>query len=207
MLCRIDDRALQAVPQTGPLILITNHTHIVEIPIIYARLQPRRVHGYIASFRYKNPFLAWLLETCETIPLDRGEADISAIRRGLDLLKQNRILIIMPEGTRNYNGVLQNAHPGVITLAMRSGAPIQAIATTGAEHFSDHIQKFKRCPFRFAAGPVFRLNPHGEKVTGDVRQAMLMEAMAQIAALLPEEQQGIYAPYVKNSPHYLEFVE
>ncbi len=206
MLCRIDDQALHAIPQVGPLILITNHTHLVEIPIIYDRLQPRRVHGFVASFRWENPILAWLLDTCETIPLQRGQADISAIRRGLELLKQNRILIIMPEGTRNYNGILQEAHPGIITLAMHSGAPIQAFATTGAENFSDHIKNLRRCPFHFAIGSSFKLNPHGEIVTGEVRKAMLMEVMAQIAALLPEGKQGIYSPYVKSRLRYLDFL-
>lgn len=79
LLCQIDDQALQTVPPTGPLILVTNHTHLVEIPIIYTRLQPRRVHGYIASFRWQNPLLAWLLDTCETIPLQRAEADRKSV--------------------------------------------------------------------------------------------------------------------------------
>lgn len=207
LLCRIDDKALQAVPPHGPLILVTNHTHLVEIPIIYTRLQPRRVHGYIASFRWQNPLLAWLLDTCETIPLQRGEADISAIRRGLNLLKQNRTLIIMPEGTRNYTGVLQEAHPGVVTLALHSGAPIQAFATTGAENFSQHLKSLHRCPFSFAVGPVFHLKNNGEKVTSQVRQAMLLEIMAQIAALLPASQRGIYAQFVQQPTRYLEFQE
>ncbi len=207
LLCRIDDNALQAVPQAGPLILVTNHTHLVEIPIIYTHLQPRRVHGYIASFRWQNPILAWLLDTCETIPLQRGEADIAGIRRGLSLLQQKRILIIMPEGTRNKTGVLQAAHPGVVTLALHSGAPIQAIATTGAENFSQHLKSLHRCPFSFAVGPVFHLNTNGEKVTSQVRQAMLVEIMTQIAALLPEPQRGVYAQYANKPPHYLEFLK
>ncbi len=204
LLCQIDDQALQTVPPTGPLILVTNHTHLVEIPIIYTRLQPRRVHGYIASFRWQNPLLAWLLDTCETIPLQRAEADVASIRRGLQLLQQNRILIIMPEGTRNYTGVLQAAHPGVVTLALHSGAPIQAFATTGAENFSQNLKSWQRCPFSFSAGPVFHLNSHGEKVTRAVRQAMLIEIMAQIAVLLPPSQRGVYAQAATKLPRYVE---
>ncbi|MFO7624311.1 MAG: lysophospholipid acyltransferase family protein [Anaerolineales bacterium] len=207
LLCRIDDKALRAVPPAGPLILVSNHTHLIEIPIIYTRLQPRRVHGYIASHRWQNPLLAWLLDTCETIPLQRGEADISAIRRGLQLLQQKRTLIIMPEGTRNYTGVLQAAHPGVVTLALHSGALIQAIATTGSENFSQHLKNLHRCPFTFAVGPVFHLKNNGEKVTSQVRQAMLMEIMAQIAVLLPESQRGVYAQSVHQTPRYVEFLE
>jgi hypothetical protein len=44
MICRIDDSQLEGVPMTGPLIIVTNQVNILEIPIIYTRLQPRELH-------------------------------------------------------------------------------------------------------------------------------------------------------------------
>ena len=35
LICRIDDTQLARVPQQGPLIVVTNHVNILEIPIIY----------------------------------------------------------------------------------------------------------------------------------------------------------------------------
>ena len=49
LICRIDDAELEKVPTHGPLIIYTNHVNILEIPIIYTHLQPRRVHGMAAG--------------------------------------------------------------------------------------------------------------------------------------------------------------
>ena len=82
LLCRIDDTQLARVPERGPLIIVFNHVNMLEVPVLYTRLQPRPVTGLVHSVRWNNPVLRWLLETCEIIPLRRGEADIVALHRG-----------------------------------------------------------------------------------------------------------------------------
>lgn len=68
LICRIDDAQLAQVPQHGPLIIVTNHTNILEVPIIYTHLMPRRVHGLVLAERWKNPILRWILDSTENIP-------------------------------------------------------------------------------------------------------------------------------------------
>ena len=52
---RIHDEALSSVPQHGPLIIVTNHINILEIPVIYAHLQPRQVHGLVLGRTLEEP--------------------------------------------------------------------------------------------------------------------------------------------------------
>jgi hypothetical protein len=42
LICRIDDAEFASIPGQGPLIIYTNHVNILEIPILYTRLRPRR---------------------------------------------------------------------------------------------------------------------------------------------------------------------
>jgi 1-acyl-sn-glycerol-3-phosphate acyltransferase len=115
---RVHAEQLTCVPAHGPLIIVMNHINILEIPLIYTRLQPRPVHGLVLADHWKNPVVAWGLNACGSIPLQRGGGNLASIKKALDSLRAGEILIIMPEGTRSGNGQLQYAHPGVVLLGL-----------------------------------------------------------------------------------------
>jgi 1-acyl-sn-glycerol-3-phosphate acyltransferase len=205
LLCRIDDAQLAQVPGQGPLIIVTNHVNILEIPIIYTRLQPRPVTGFVSAHRWASRWSRWLLDACEIIPLRRGEADVAAIRRGLEMLKAGYIVIISPEGTRSEHGRLQKAHPGVVLLALHSGAPLLPVVYYGSEHYKDNLRRLRRTDFHIAVGKPFYLNAGGVKVTRQVRRQMIDEIMVQVSALLPPAYRGIYSDLNAATEMYLTF--
>ena len=137
-ICRVDDAQLEKVPDKGPLILIANHVHIMELPLLYTHLQPRPITGLVAARRWDKFWTRWLVEQSGSIPLRRGTADVSAIRQGMAALEAERILAISPEGTRGGNGALQKGRSGVVLLALQSGAPIIPVVHYGSEDY-------KRC--------------------------------------------------------------
>jgi 1-acyl-sn-glycerol-3-phosphate acyltransferase len=206
LICRIDDVELDQVPRQGPLIIYTNHVNILEIPIIYTQLQPRRVHGMLLAERWKLPVLNWALDVTETIPLQRGVADIDAIRTGLQALEKGEIIIIAPEGTRSHDGILQPAHPGVVLLALHSGAPLLPVVSFGAEKYTENLSRLKRTDFHLRVGKIFHLEAGGEKVTRQVREKMMLEMMWQMASLLPAQYRGGYGEGSGASTRYIEFV-
>ena len=203
LICRIDDAELGQVPRQGPLIIYTNHVNILEIPIIYTHLQPRHVHGMVLAERWNIPVLRWMLDVTETIPIHRGEADILAIRKGLDVLAKGEMIIIAPEGTRSYDGQLGYAHPGVVLLALHSHAPLIPVAFYGAEGYKGNLRRLKRTDFHTRVGKPFRLRDLGEKVTRPIRELMMEEMMVQLASLLPAEYRGRYAELSGASRRYL----
>lgn len=205
LLCRIDDAQLAQVPGQGPLIIVTNHVNILEIPIIYTRLQPRPVTGFVSAHRWDSRWSRWLLDACEIIPLRRGEADVAAVRRGLEMLKAGHIVIISPEGTRSEHGRLQKAHPGVVLLALHSGAPLLPVVYYGSEHYKDNLRRLRRTDFHIAVGKPFYLNAGGVKVTRQVRRHMIDEIMVQMSALLPPAYRGIYSDLNAATEMYLTF--
>lgn len=205
LICRIDAAQLEQVPGSGSLIIYTNHVNILEIPIIYTRLQPRKVHGMLLAERWKVPVLRWMLEVTQTIPLHRGEADIDAIHMGLEVLARGETIIISPEGTRSHDGRLQPAHPGVVLLALHSRAPLLPVAYFGSENWRENLSRFKRTDFHLRVGKLFHLEDRGEKVTRPVRQRMMDEMMFQLAQLLPLEYRGAYADTAAASQGYLVF--
>jgi 1-acyl-sn-glycerol-3-phosphate acyltransferase len=205
-LCRIDDTPLRKVPPRGPLILIINHINLVEVPVLYTRLQPRPITGFVAAYRWKSAFFRWLLNAVDAIPLHRGTADMSAMREALERLKRGAILVIAPEGTRSEHGRLQSAHAGSVLLALHSGAPIQPVVCYGNERFSDNLHHLRRTELHLAVGECFYLNAGSGRVSQDVRQEMLDEMMYKLAALLPAEYRGEYADLERASENHIRSI-
>lgn len=191
-LCRIDDSELHKVPSHGPLIVITNHINMVEAPVLYTRLQPRPITGFVAAYRWESLFLRWLLTAMDAIPLRRGIADMTAIREALTRLEQGAILVVAPEGTRSEHGRLQRGHAGSVLLALHSGSPIQPIVCYGNELFSKNLRRLRRTEVHLAVGEPFCLNAT-ERVSQDVRQEIADAMMYKLAALLPPKYRGVYA--------------
>jgi 1-acyl-sn-glycerol-3-phosphate acyltransferase len=98
---------------------------------VYTHLQPRPITGFAKIETWDNPAMGRLFDLWQAIPLQRGRADIEALRRGLEALAEGKILAVAPEGTRSGHGQLQPAHAGVVMLALHSGAPLLPLAFYG----------------------------------------------------------------------------
>lgn len=205
LLCRIDKRDFDKIPARGPLILATNHIGSLEVPLLFVHLQPRKMIGLAKIETWDRKFMGWLFDLWDAIPVRRGEADLEAVRRCLDVLKAGDMLAIAPEGTRSYHGRLLRAQPGVVMIALRAGVPILPIAHWGGENFKANLKKLKRTDFHVRVGRPFTLDARGGKVTGELRQEMADEIMGQIAALMPGEYHGEYAGKA-GKDQYLEWV-
>jgi 1-acyl-sn-glycerol-3-phosphate acyltransferase len=190
--CRVDDAQMTKVPATGPLILVTNHVNFLEIPVLHSRLRPRRVVGLAKAEAWDNPVLAWLFNLWGAIPVKRGEPDLAALRSCLDFLRNGGILVVAPEGTRSRHGRLQRGHSGIVTLALRSGAPILPLAFYGGEALKRNARRLRRTPFHIVVGEPFHLSVEG-RVTQTARQDLTDQIMYKLAALLPPAYRGEYA--------------
>ncbi len=205
-LCRFDATPLRKVPLRGPLILIINHINLVEVPVLYTRLQPRPITGFVAAYRWKSAFFRWLLNAVDAIPLHRGKVDMSAMREALDRLNRGAILAVAPEGTRSEHGRLQQAHAGSILLALHSGAPIQPVVCYGNERFTTNLRHLRRTELHLAVGEPFYLNAGTSRVSQDVRQKMLDETMYKLAAILPPKYRGVYTDLERASEKYIRSI-
>jgi 1-acyl-sn-glycerol-3-phosphate acyltransferase len=205
LLCKIESDQLQQVPLKGPLILVCNHINFLDAPVAYTHLLPRPLTGFAKAETWDSPFLGPLFSLWGAIPLQRGEADFSAMHKALEALEQGRIVAMAPEGTRSGNGRLRRGHPGIVTLALRSGAPLLPLVYFGGEAFQTNVRRLRRTDFHFCVGRPFSLDMQGGKVTRLVRQHIADEIMYQLAALLPEAYRGEYADLEAATQRYLRF--
>lgn len=205
LFCRIDDAQFERIPTSGPLILVANHINFLEVPLMYTHLQPRPIAGFSKIENWENPFLKYIFNLWGAIPLQRGEADIDALKQALAALAAGKILAIAPEGTRSGNGLLQRGRPGVVPLALRSGAPLLPIVYYGGENFRRNVVRMRRTDFHISVGQPFYVKTNGVKVSRQVRQQIVDEIMYQIAALLPQAYRGCYSNLGAASETFLYF--
>jgi 1-acyl-sn-glycerol-3-phosphate acyltransferase len=204
VLCRIDKTELEKIPSRGPLIAYFNHIGQIEVPLIFTQLMPRPVTGFAKVETWDNWFLSFIFDLWGAIPIQRGAADMAAMRKGFEALEENFILGIAPEGTRSRSHSLIRAQPGIVPLALHSGAPLIPVAHWGGEDFLPNLKRFKRTDFRIRVGESFRLDPGGERVTKTVRQQMADEMMYRLAALMPERYRGEYSELSRATSDYLK---
>ncbi len=199
VLCEVDDGELVKIPQRGPLILVSNHINFLEVPLLFTHLQPRPITGFAKAESWDSRWMGALFNLWGGIPLRRGEADMTAVRKGLAALEQGKILGISPEGTRSGDGCLQRGHPGIVTLALRAGGllgrpvPILPVAFWGNERLYANLGRLRRTPFHIRVGNPFTLGWGKQRVSRETRQDIVDEIMLQLAGLLPDENRGYYA--------------
>jgi 1-acyl-sn-glycerol-3-phosphate acyltransferase len=199
---RLDAQGMENIPAAGPLIIITNHTGQVEVPVMATLLQPRKITGWGKAEAFDNPFLRWVFSAWRIIPVHRGEADMTALRSALRMLQEGYIFGVAPEGTRNKTGILRRGLPGAAILALKSGAPMIPAVHWGGEVFLKNLKQFKRTDFHIRVGEPFHIKVEG-KVTGEIRQQIADEMMYRIAKMLPAEYRGEYSDLSKATETFL----
>jgi 1-acyl-sn-glycerol-3-phosphate acyltransferase len=174
------------VPQSGPLIIASNHLHWTDVPLVPAYLSRQVV--YLAKEELFMGRIGWLVRFLGAIPVKRGEADRQLLRASDELLKRGKVLVIFPEGHRSDNHQLIPAHAGMGMIALRAGVPVVPVAVCGSEHV---FKKF-RPRITISYGEPLVLRPKGAKITKEDIQEATETVMRHIAAMLPPAYRGVY---------------
>jgi 1-acyl-sn-glycerol-3-phosphate acyltransferase len=177
----------QNVPETGPLIIASNHLSWADVPLIPAFLKRRVV--YMAKEETFKARGGWLVRLLGAFPVKRGEADRQSLRAAEEQLKAGRILSIFPEGTRSKIHTLGQAHAGLGMIALRTGAPVLPVAIYGSEKSFTNF----RPRITIIYGEPMILTPKGRKITREDIDQSTEQVMLRISSMLPPEYRGVYA--------------
>ena len=80
-----------------------------------------------------NGLLNWLLPRMGGIPVERGTADVKAVKRAVACLKRDEPVLVFPEGTRiKTDDQPVEIHGGFALMARMAKVPVQPTAVVGA---------------------------------------------------------------------------
>ncbi|MDR0840919.1 MAG: 1-acyl-sn-glycerol-3-phosphate acyltransferase [Christensenellaceae bacterium] len=107
----------------GPAIFVANHISMFDA-LLLGLASPRVVH-YMAKAEIFSTVIGNLFyRALFAFPINRGELDIAALRRALQVLKKGKVFGIFPEGKRAVIYEMDKLEQGAAFLALRSGAPV-----------------------------------------------------------------------------------
>jgi len=112
------------LPAHGGVIIAANHQSHLDPPLLGAAL-PRIVHNLAKEELFHKPFLKWFLPAIGQVPVAReGSGAGMALKTGVKILREGKVLGVFPEGTRSRTGERQKARTGVVVLAAMADVPI-----------------------------------------------------------------------------------
>lgn len=123
VLCRVEGRGQHHVPAGGPMLLVANHSSVLDPPLIGA-MAPRPLSYLAKEELFRIPLFGRLITAVNARPVRREGADAKALRTALRLLEQGEALLVFPEGTRGEEGTLRTPKAGAGMLAVLSGVPV-----------------------------------------------------------------------------------
>jgi 1-acyl-sn-glycerol-3-phosphate acyltransferase len=204
LLLNLEVGGLENVPLEGPLVLMINHTSLLD-PAMAGGVMPREVVAMSKIENFRDPILGIIVRLYGAFPVQRGEVDLQATRRALEVLHNGEVLLMAPEGTRSEECRLQPGHDGMTFIARRANAPVLPMAITGVKDFSSNLKRLRRTSVKVVIGKPFRFQLSEEKIGRDVLQQMTEEAMYQLAAILPPEYRGVYGDLDSATERFLVF--
>ena len=168
-------QGLENLPRHGAL-LVANHASNWD-PLVLATALPMdyrlRVMGKEELFR--NPILAWVIRVGGAFPVNRGGADIQAVKTAIQSLKQGWNLLIFPEGTRVKNPGQAEVKGGAAMMAIRSGVDMVPMFIDTKKRLFHRVHIIIGRPYT----PVYT----GRKGTAEEYQANADEIMRRAYAL------------------------
>lgn len=193
-------RGAAHVPRSGPLLIVANHLHNADPPLLAATIRRRRIRFMAKIELFRRDWKGLPIRLFGAFPVRRFEADLAALRQAQDLLKAGEAIAILPEGHRNRNGIgMQQAYPGAALIALRSGAPVLPVAITGTQQIRGLGVLLKQPRITVTIGEPFALSRAGKIDRAAVEQAT-GEMMRAIAVLLPPAYHGVWADDVSAGP-------
>lgn len=109
--------------EKGRLIVACNHISFADPAVIISHF-PYSIHFIAKSELFENPVTAFFVSNLNAFPVRRGLSDRSAVKYACDILNQDKILGIFPEGRRVRSAVPEKAKRGVAFIAKRTGADV-----------------------------------------------------------------------------------
>lgn len=116
---------VENLPQSGGFVLCANHLHARDPFYIAAALpKNRRLFSLAKKELFANKIVGGFLSDIGAIPIDRGNADLSAMRTAFKVVREGNGLIVFPQGTRSRDNSPTPFLTGASMIALRCGVSV-----------------------------------------------------------------------------------
>lgn len=119
----------------GGAVIVANHAGFADPLVMGTAFYYRRMYWLAAEAVMRGKLRSRLLTAAGAIKIDRQIADIEAIRRAADVLKEGQLLGMFPEGSIQKGDSIQAVKTGCVLLAVRGDVPIIPMHIVPRKHW------------------------------------------------------------------------
>jgi 1-acyl-sn-glycerol-3-phosphate acyltransferase len=123
LIFRIQVFGKKNIPKRGGFILASNHVSYLD-SIVLGAACPRKLNFMAKRDLFHNPLFSRLLHMLGAFPIKRESADVSSLKEAIRRLKDGKIILLFPQGSRQVNGMSESAQPGIGFLAAKADMPV-----------------------------------------------------------------------------------
>jgi 1-acyl-sn-glycerol-3-phosphate acyltransferase len=137
---RVRVHGLERVPRTGPVLLIANHSSMVEPQLIFGMLPRRSV--FLVKEEMFTGALGWFLRRIGQVPIRRGTPDRAPLLTIARVLREGGLVGVFPEGSRG-DGDVATAERGAAWLLRGTDAQVLPVAVRGTKRPAEGKRRFR----------------------------------------------------------------
>jgi 1-acyl-sn-glycerol-3-phosphate acyltransferase len=129
ILFRVKVVGSENIPEQGAIILCSNHISNND-PLLLGAFIKRRLNCMAKAELFRIPLLGMIIRSLGAFPVNRDDPGMDSFRKGMEVLKNGKVLCIFAQGRRFREIDAKDAKAGVALFAMKSGAEVYPIKIT-----------------------------------------------------------------------------
>ena len=118
------------IPTDGPVILAPVHRSNLD-SLMLSPLTRRRLRALAKESLFKSSPMAWLMASLGAFPVRRDSADRESMRVAREMLANDGLLLVFPEGTRHEGDRVAELFDGTAWLAAKTGSRVVPVGIFG----------------------------------------------------------------------------
>jgi 1-acyl-sn-glycerol-3-phosphate acyltransferase len=170
------------IPARGPVVLVANHSTLVEGPLLFGMLGRRVV--FLVKQEMFTGVMGWALRRIGQLPVRRGEPDRRPLLAAVAVLRAGGLVGVFPEGTRGSGEVVAAQH-GAAWLARSTGAAVLPVVCRGTRRPGRAGRRW-RPRVDLLVGEQLRVAPGGGRVELTAATETIRAALAGMVRDLDE---------------------
>ncbi len=130
---RVDVEGREKIVPGRTYVLASNHQSLFDTPIVFAYL-PLSFRILYKKSLNRIPFLGWHLFLSGHVGVERENPTRAraSLDHAAERIRSGTSVVVFPEGTRSYDGVMRAFRKGSFRLALKAGTPVVPVTISGS---------------------------------------------------------------------------